>query len=71
MRLLLVMVAALDATRLRRRKLLEARGVDGVPLLVLPAVRHHLVGVRAHEIALEAMEVRRLVLLLACEERRE
>lgn len=65
-RLLLVVVAALDAARLRRRELLEAGGVDGVALLVLPPVRHDLVGVRAHEVALEAVEVRRLVLLLAC-----
>jgi len=40
------------AARLRRRELLEARGHDRVQLLVLASVRHHLVGVRAHELAL-------------------
>lgn len=51
------------AARLRRRELLEARGHDRVQLLVLAPVRHHLVGVRAHELALQTVEVRRLVLL--------
>lgn len=52
---------------LRRRELLEARGHDGVELLVLASVSHHLVGVRAHELALETVEVRRLVLAGTCE----
>lgn len=64
--LLLVVIAALDTTRLGRCELLEARGVDGVALLVLSAMCHHLVGVGTHEITLEAMEMRRLVLLLPC-----
>lgn len=55
--LFLVMVAALDATRLRRGELLEACGVDGVSLLVLATMRHNLVGVGTHEVALETMEV--------------
>lgn len=60
-RLLRVVVAALDAAVLRRRVLLEAGRIDAVQLGVLPPVRHHLVGVRAHELALEAVEVRSLV----------
>ena len=64
--LFLVVVAALNPTRLGRCELLETRSVDRVTLLVLPAMRHHLVGVGAHEVALEAMEMRRLVLLLPC-----
>jgi len=55
------------AARLRRSELLEARGHDGVELLVLAPVSHHLVGVRAHELALQTVEVRRLVLAGTCE----
>jgi len=54
------------ATRLRRSELLEARGHDGVELLVLAPVSHHFVGVGAHELALETVEVRRLVLAGTC-----
>lgn len=50
------------AARLCRRELLEARGHDRVQFLVLAPVRHHFVGVRAHELALQTMEMRRLVL---------
>lgn len=67
MRLFLVMIAALDATWLRRCKLLKARSIDGVTFLVLSTMCYHLVGVRTYEVALEAVEVRRLVLLLACQ----
>lgn len=67
MSLLLVVVAPLHATRLGRRELLKARCVDGVTFLVLPAMCHHLVGVRAHEVTFEAVEMRCLVLLLPCE----
>lgn len=52
------------------RELLEARGHDRVQLLVLPPVRHHFVGVRAHELALETVEVRRLVLAGTCAQMR-
>lgn len=38
---------------------LEASGNDGVQLLVLPPVSHHLVGVGAIIVTLEAMEVTR------------
>lgn len=64
MSLFLIMVASLDTARLRRREFLEASGVDGVPLLVLPTVRHDFVGVRADKVTLQAVEVRCLVLLL-------
>lgn len=64
--LLLVVVAALDATWLGRRELLKACSVDGVAFLVLPAVRYNLVGVGAHEVTFEAVEMRCLVLLLPC-----
>jgi len=56
------------AARLGGRELLEARGHDRVQFLMLAPVRHHLVGVRAHELALETVEVRRLVLAGACDE---
>ena len=52
---------------LRRRVLLEARGHDVVQLLVLPAMGHHLVGVRAGVVALEAVEVAAALLGLARE----
>lgn len=55
------------AARLGRRELLETRGHDGVQFLVLAPVRHHLVGVRAHELALQTVEMRRFVLTSACE----
>ena len=45
---------------------LEARGQDGVQLLVLPPVRHHLVGVRAVVVALQAVEVARALLICTC-----
>lgn len=61
-RLLARVRARLRVTGLRRGELLEAGRHDGVELLVLPPVRHHLVGVRAHELALEAVEVGGLVL---------
>lgn len=61
-RLLLVVGAGIDVAVLRRGELLEAGGHDRVQFLVLPPVGNHLVGVGAHELALEAVEVRRLVL---------
>ena len=61
MRLPPVVLTPGDATLLRRRRLREPRRRDGVQLLMLPPVRHHLVRVRADEIALDAVEVRRLV----------
>jgi len=48
--------------RLRRGELLEASGHDGVKLLMLAPVSHYFVGVGAHELALETVEVRCLVL---------
>ena len=68
MGLFLVVVAALDAAGLGRCELLEASSIDRITFLVLPAVRHHLVGVGANEVTLEAMEMRCLVLLLPCRE---
>jgi len=50
------------AACLRRGELLEASGHDGVKLLMLAPVSHHFVGVGAHELALETVEVRCLVL---------
>ena len=70
-RLLLVVVAGGDVAGLRGRELLEARRVDGVPLLVLAAVRHHLVGVRAVVVALQTVEVTRALLVGAWEGGRE
>lgn len=64
--LFLIVIAALNATRLGRGELLKACGIDGVALLVLPAMRHHLVCVGAHEVTFEAVEMRCLVLLLPC-----
>jgi len=54
------------AARLRRGELLEPGGHDRVEFLVLAPVRHHFVGVGAHELALETVEVRRLVLAGTC-----
>jgi len=54
--------AVVDTAGLRRREFLESRRQDRIRLLVLPPVGHHLVGVGAHELAFEAVEVRRLVL---------
>lgn len=65
--LLPVVAAALQLAALAGRELLEAGLRDRVELCMLPPVSHHLVGVRAHELALEAVEVRRLVLALVCE----
>ena len=64
-RLLAVVRAPRHRAELRRRELLEAGGHDRVELLVLPPVRHHLVGVRAVVVALEAVEMRRALLRLA------
>lgn len=61
-RLLLVVGAAVDVAVLRRGELLKAGGHDRVQFLVLPPVGDHLVRVGAHKLALEAMEVRRLIL---------
>lgn len=47
---------------LRWCELLETRGHDRIQFLVLTSVRHHFVGVRAYELALETMEMRRFVL---------
>ncbi len=51
------------AARLRRRELVEARRHDGVQLLVLAPVGHHLVRVRAVVVALQAVEVAAALLL--------
>lgn len=47
---------------LGRCELLETRGHDRVQFLVLAPVRHHFVGVRAHELALQTVKMRRFVL---------
>ncbi len=55
---LLLVVGGCDADALLSGGvLLEAGGRDGVHLLVLPAVRHHLVGVGAVVLAFQAVEV--------------
>ena len=64
--LLAVVAAARGGAVLRGGELLEARGQDGVQLLVLPPVRHHLVGVRAVVVALQAVEVARALLICTC-----
>ena len=58
-RLLAVVGAVGDVAHLGGGVLLEARRDDRVQLLVLPAVGHHLVGVGAVVIALEAVEMTR------------
>lgn len=63
--LLAVVAAPAHRAELGGRELLEAGGHDGVELLVLPAVGHHLVGVRAVVVALEAVEVARALLRLS------
>ena len=57
MGLLPVVAAPVDLTELRLRVLFEAGRVDGVHLLVLPAMGHDLVSVGAFVFALEAVEV--------------
>lgn len=64
-RLLAAVLAVLHPAVLAGRELLEPGRLDRVELLVLPPVRHHLVGVGAHEVALETVEVGRLVLRVA------
>ena len=64
--LLAVVAAARGGAVLRGGELLEARGQDGVQLLVLPPVRHHLVGVSAVVVALQAVEVARALLICTC-----
>ena len=64
--LLAVVAAARGGAVLRGGELLKARGQDGVQLLVLPPVRHHLVGVRAVVVALQAVEVARALLICTC-----
>ena len=64
--LLAVVAAARGGAVLSGGELLEARGQDGVQLLVLPSVRHHLVGVRAVVVALQAVEVARALLICTC-----
>ena len=64
--LLAVVAAARGGAVLRGGELLESRGQDGVQLLVLPPVRHHLVGVSAVVVALQAVEVARALLICTC-----
>ena len=61
--LFLIVIARLNTTRLGRSELFKSSSVNGVPLLVLPTVRYHFVGVCADEITLHAVEMRRFVLL--------
>ncbi len=51
--------------------LLESSSHDAVELLVLAPVCHHLVGVRAVVVALQAVEVARALLVRACAHRQE
>lgn len=62
MRLFAGMLALHPAARLTRCELLKARRRDAVQFRVLPPVRDHLVRVRADEVALQAMKMRRFVL---------
>ena len=64
--LLAVVAAARGGAVLGGGELLKARGQDGVQLLVLPPVRHHLVGVSAVVVALQAVEVARALLICTC-----
>lgn len=52
----------LVATTFARWELLEASSLDGVKFLMLPTMGDDLVGVSAHEVTLQAVEVRCLVL---------
>ena len=64
-RLFLVVVAGSYGAWLRGCELLETSGVDRVSLLVLATMGDHFVGIRAHKVALHAVEVGRFVLLSA------
>ena len=66
MGLLPIVTAAGRGTILGGSELLEARGQDGVQLLVLPPVRYHLVGIGAVVVALQAVEVARALLICTC-----
>ena len=53
---------------LGRGELLKASSQDAVQLLVLSAVGHHLVGVGAVVVALQAVEMTRALLICTCNE---
>lgn len=65
-RLLAVVAAPRGGAELGGGELLEAGGHDGVQLLVLASMSHHLVGVRAEVVALEAVEMTRTLLVCTC-----
>lgn len=70
MGLLPAVLAVGGSAVLGRGKLLEAGCLDRVELLVLPAMSHHFVRVRADKFTLQAVEMRRLVLRRPCNTRR-
>ena len=55
-------LTVVGATVLTRSELLEASCLDRIEFLVLPSVCHNFIRVRAHELALQTVEVRCLVL---------
>ena len=66
--LLAGVAAAVYGTVLGGGELLEACSQDTVELLVLPPVSHHLVGVRAVVVTLQAVEVTGTLLIRTCKE---
>ena len=64
--LLPVMAAPVDQAKLGRSVLLKSGRVDRVQLLVLATVGHHLVGVGAVVVALEAVKMAARFLGVSC-----
>lgn len=60
--LLAVDALGLVAATFARRKLLKPSRLDGVKFLMLPTMGHDFVGVGTHEVTLQAVKVRCLVL---------
>lgn len=54
--------AGINAAVLRWREFLKSGRKDRVGFLVLAAMGYHFIGIRAHEIAFKAMEVRCFIL---------
>lgn len=54
------------STGLRRSEFFKSSRHDGIGFLMLPPMSHHFIGIRAHEVALEAMEMRCFVLAGGC-----
>lgn len=54
------------AAGLRRRVLLESGRVNRIQFVVLSTMGHHFVGVRADELTLQTVKMRRFVLAFSC-----